>query len=596
MRSGIGKSQTVILVSCVQRVTITCKMKLLKITPRLILGILLSIIASLLNLYIPLLVRQFINLKRFIWSGISEKVLILGLVIIIFNLVISTTSDYLISSEGDRQVRRMRLLLQKKVFQLPQQYFDQQISGNLTSRIINDVNILRNFLTATIPTTVTGIITILGTVIIALFLDWKLTLLMLLVFPIDAAVTIPLGKISEKIANQTQSSLGALTGITSEGIKNIKTIKLNKAENDLVNKIVAEINNLFNLSLKSDRISAVIGPLQSMLSFCLILLIVLYGAIRVKTGDLSTGTLGAFMMYFFQVIGPINEVAMFYSDKKQMIGATQKIREIMSKTPEEGLSSSPKTINASYDFNWLQLQDVNFAYNSIPILENINLEAHSNEKIALVGATGAGKSTLVNIITRLYPINKGKINLNDKSYLDFSLEQWRGFFSVVLQENSILSGNVRTNLTLGLNRKVTDQELWDALAIVQLKDYVSQLPNGLDNSIGEEGAQLSGGQRQRLQIARAYLRDFKFLVLDEATSNLDSDTEKIIMTALDKLTQTKHCGIIMIAHRLSTIANSDRIYFLKNKTIVASGTHDELLEEVSDYRRYVHEQQLKEKR
>lgn len=426
MRSGIGKSQTVILVSCVQRVTITCKMKLLKITPRLILGILLSIIASLLNLYIPLLVRQFINLKRFIWSGISEKVLILGLVIIIFNLVISTTSDYLISSEGDRQVRRMRLLLQKKVFQLPQQYFDQQISGNLTSRIINDVNILRNFLTATIPTTVAGVITILGTVIIALFLDWKLTLLMLLVFPIDAAVTIPLGKISEKIANQTQSSLGALTGITSEGIKNIKTIKLNKAENDLVNKIVAEINNLFNLSLKSDRISAVIGPLQSMLSFCLILLIVLYGAIRVKTGDLSTGTLGAFMMYFFQVIGPINEVAMFYSDKKQMMGATQKIREIMSKTPEE-ISSSPKTINVPYDFNRLQLQNVDFAYDSIPILENINLEAHSNEKIALVGATGAGKSTLVNIITRLYPITKGKINLNDKFYLDFSLDQWRGF-------------------------------------------------------------------------------------------------------------------------------------------------------------------------
>ena len=455
-------------------------MKLLKITPRLIIGILLSIIASLLNLYIPLLVRQFINLKKFIWSGISEKVLILGLVIIIFNLVISTTSDYLISSEGDRQVCRMRLMLQKKVFQLPQQYFDQQISGNLTSRIINDVNILRNFLATTIPTTVTGIITILGTVIIALFLDWKLTLLMLLVFPIDAAVTIPLGKISEKIANQTQSSLGALTGITSEGIKNIKTIKLNKAENDLVNKIVAEINNLFKLSLKSDRISAVIGPLQSMLSFCLILLIVLYGAIRVKTGDLSTGTLGAFMMYFFQVIGPINEVAMFYSDKKQMIGATQKVREIINKTPEE-ISSPPKTINALYDFNQLQLRNVDFAYNSIPILENINLEAHSNEKIALVGATGAGKSTLVNIITRLYPINKGKISLNDKSYLDFSLEQWRGFFSVVLQENSILSGNIRTNLTLGLNRKVTDQELWDALAIVQLKEYVFQLSNPLGN-------------------------------------------------------------------------------------------------------------------
>lgn len=569
-------------------------MKLLKISPRLVWGIFLSVMASLLNLYIPLLVRQFINLKRFIWSGISKKVLILGLFTIVLNLVISTLSDYLISSEGDRQVRRMRLLLQQKVFRLPQKYFDQQISGNLTSRIINDVNVLRNFLTSTIPTTVTGVITILGTVIIALFLDWKLTILMILVFPVDAIVTIPLGKISEKIANQTQNSLGALTGITSEGIKNIKTVKVNKAENDLTSKITVEINKLFNLSLKSDRIFAMIGPLQSMLSFCLILVIILYGAIRVRNGELSTGTLGAFMMYFFQIISPINDVATFYSDKRQMMGATQKVREIINEEDERETNLIDQIIVHSKSL--LQLKRVSFAYGSTPILKNINLEVKSGEKIALVGATGAGKSTLVNVITRLYPINKGNISLNGKSYLDFSIQQWRGFFSVVLQENSLLSGSIRTNLTLGLNKKVTDNELWNALAVVQLKDYISQLPKGLDSLIGEEGSNFSGGQRQRLQIARAYLRDFKFLILDEATSNLDSDTEKIITTALDKLTQVKNCGIITIAHRLSTIANSDKIYFLKDKTIIANGTHGELFKRVSDYRRYVQEQQLRERR
>lgn len=568
-------------------------MKLLKITPRLLWGILLSIIASLLNLYLPLLVRHFINLKEFAWSSISKKVLLLGVVIIVSNLVISTLSDYLISSEGDRQVRQLRLRLQKQVLRLPQKYFDQQISGSLTSRIINDVNVLRSFLTETIPAVVTGSLTILGTMLITFSLDWKLTLLMLLVFPIDGLVTVPLGKISEVIADQTQSSLAALTGVTSESIKQIKTVKLNKAEEDVFAKNAREINKLYSLSLKGGRIAAVIGPLQSMLSFCLIMAVVLYGTLRVKSGSLSTGTLGAFMMYFFQIIGPINNVALFYSDRKQMLGATRKISEIINEAAEETGQEQRAIAPGS---SLLKLDQVSFAYQDLPVLEKVDLEARSGEKIALVGATGAGKTTLANVITRLYPVDAGQISLNGQASTDFSLEQWRGFFSVVLQESTIISGSIRDNLTLGLNRKVTDQELWDALALVRLEEYAKKLPKGLDSLLGESGKQLSGGQRQRLQIARACLRDFKFLILDEATSNLDADTEKVIMTALDQLKGTKNCGQITIAHRLATIANSDRIYFIKNKTVVASGSHEELLEKVPDYRRYVHEQQLKEKR
>lgn len=568
-------------------------MKLLRITPRLLGGILLSMIASLLNLGLPLLVRQFINLREFAWSGISKKVLLLGLAILIGNLLISTLSDYLISSEGDRQVRQLRLRLQKQVLRLPQKYFDQQISGNLTSRIINDVNVLRSFLTETIPATVTGSLTILGTMLITFSLDWKLTLLMLLVFPIDGLVTVPLGKISEVIADQSQSSLAALTGVTSESIKQIKTVKLNNAESDVLAKNTREINQLYSLSLKADRIAAVIGPLQSMLSFCLIMAVVLYGAVRVKTGTLSTGTLGAFMMYFFQIIGPINNVALFYSDRKQMLGATRKISEIINEAAEETAGKEQRAVARGSSL--LKLDQVSFAYQDLPVLEKVNLAARSGEKIALVGATGAGKSTLANVITRLYPLDAGRISLNGQASTDFSLRQWRGFFSVVLQENTIFSGSIRDNLTLGLKRKVKDQELWDALAMVRLEEYVRSLPKGLDSLLGESGARLSGGQRQRLQIARACLRDFKFLILDEATSSLDADTEKIIMTALDQLRRTKNCGQITIAHRLATIVNSDRIYFIKNKTVIASGSHDELMEQVPDYRRYVHEQQVREK-
>ena len=262
-----------------------------------------------------------------------------------------------------------------------------------------------------------------------------------------------------------------------------------------------------------------------------------------------------------------------------MLGATRKISEIINETAEE--TAGKEQLAVAPGSSLLRLDQVSFAYQDLPVLEKVDLEARSGEKIALVGATGAGKTTLANVITRLYPVAAGRISLNGQASTDFSLEQWRGFFSVVLQENTIISGSIRDNLTLGLNRKVTDQELWDVLALVRLEEYAKKLPKGLDSLLGESGKQLSGGQRQRMQIARACLRDFKFLLLDEATSNLDADTEKIIMTALDRLKRTKNCGQITIAHRLATIANSDRIYFIKNKTVVASGSHEELLEKSS---------------
>ena len=540
----------------------------------------------------PLVLRQFINLKSFNFSSIPKSLIIFGISLILLDMITSTLSTYLISSSGDIQVKNIRLTLQKKTLLLPQSYFDKELSGNLTSRLINDIGILRSFVTETIPSTITGIITILGTIIITFILDWKLTILMILVFPLDGLISIPLGKINEKIANQSQESLGNLTGNTSESLQNIKTIKLSNAEEYVYNKIQRAINSLFTLSLKTDKIIALTGPLQSMVSLLLILIVVLYGTLRVKNGALSTGTLAAFMIYFFQIIGPINEVAMFYTDAKQVKGATQKIQEIMSSPIEENISLPIREV--SNNTFKLVLKNVDFSYNTKKILEDINLSVCSKQKIALVGATGAGKSTIVNIITRLYPINSGKILLNNLSATDFGLKQWRSFFSVVSQENTILSGTIRDNLILGLATIPNDNQLWQALEIAELASTVNKLPQKLDSFVGEQGIALSGGQRQRLQIARAYLRNFKFLILDEATSSLDSDTEKKISDSLDKIIYEKNCGLITIAHRLSTIKNSDMIYFIKDGHIIKSGNHSELMRTVPDYARYVKEQEILE--
>lgn len=567
-------------------------MNLIHITKRLVLGIFFSILGSFLGLIMPLVLRQFINLKSFNFSSIPKSLIIFGISLILLDMITSTLSTYLISSSGDIQVKNIRLTLQKKTLLLPQSYFDKELSGNLTSRLINDIGILRSFVTETIPSTITGIITILGTIIITFILDWKLTILMILVFPLDGLISIPLGKINEKIANQSQESLGNLTGNTSESLQNIKTIKLSNAEEYVYNKIQRAINSLFTLSLKTDKIIALTGPLQSMVSLLLILIVVLYGTLRVKNGALSTGTLAAFMIYFFQIIGPINEVAMFYTDAKQVKGATQKIQEIMSSPIEENISL-PKREVSNNTFK-LVLKNIDFSYNKKKILEDINLSVCSKQKIALVGATGAGKSTIVNIITRLYPINSGKILLNNLSATDFGLKQWRSFFSVVSQENTILSGTIRDNLILGLATIPNDNQLWQALEIAELVSTVNKLPQKLDSFVGEQGIALSGGQRQRLQIARAYLRNFKFLILDEATSSLDSDTEKKISDSLDKIIYEKNCGLITIAHRLSTIKNSDMIYFIKDGHIIKSGNHSELMRTVPDYARYVKEQEILE--
>lgn len=501
----------------------------------------------------------------------------------------SASGNFLISREGERQIANIRETLQTHLIKLPVSFFDNQDSGQLSSRVINDSVLVKNFITGVVPNFIGSLITTVGTFVVLLFLDWKLTFLIFLIFPLDAMFTIPVGNFEEKLTKKTQKGLSDLTGIVTESLRSIRAVKLNEAEKNVLNKFKKKLNYLYKLSVKNEAVYAIMTPFQGLISFVLIVSILFYGGYRVKIGSLTVGTLTSFLIYFYQIIGPINAIADFYTSYKQTKGAISKIIKILDETTEKYSSSAHKQeLSKPY---FMRIRNLYFSYGKKDVLKNINMDFPPQQKIAIVGSSGAGKTTLINLITRLYDPISGSIDINGVDSRDMDLESWRSLFGVVSQENYIVSGSIYDNLVFGLKEIPSNKKINEALAIANLSEFVFNLKEGVDEIVGEQGIKLSGGQRQRIQIARAYLKNPSYLILDEATSNLDAVSEKKVSQALKRVMNGK--TIITIAHRLATIVDSDNIYFLDHKTIVGSGNHEQLLERLPKYRIFVKEQELK---
>lgn len=544
-----------------------------------------------LGIVVPLYIKEIIDLKNITKSILSHSFLIKFALILTGQTLLNAGGNFLISREGEKQIRNIRNLLQTHLIRLPISFFDNQDSGQLSSRVINDSVLVKNFITGVIPEFITSLITTIGTFAVLFFLDWKMAILIFLIFPLDALFTIPVGNFEERITTKTQKSLSDLTGIVTESLRNIRAVKLNEAEKSSLSKFGNNLKKLYRLSVKNEAVYAVLSPLQDLVSFVLIVSVLLYGGYRVQQSTLTIGTLTSFLIYFYQVVGPINSIADFYTNYKQTKGAVAKIIEILKEKPENYIANSNSSLPLSpYK---LDIKKLYFSYGNKKVLENINMNFPPQQKIAIVGSSGAGKTTLINLITRLYEPVSGGIILNEKDSNEISLEQWRSLFGVVSQENYIISGTIYDNLVFGLKKLPSNKEITEAIEVSNLTKFIASLKNGVNEKVGEQGVKLSGGQRQRIQIARAYLKDPYFLILDEATSNLDAESEKKVSQALKEVMKGK--TIIAIAHRLSTIVDSDNIYFLDNKTVVASGTHEELLNNVPKYRNFVREQVLKVK-
>ncbi len=552
----------------------------------LVFGLATSLVTTVVGLLVPLLTRELVD-------GFSVEALSAGLVAalaaaFIVQAVINGVSIYLLSMVGQRIVAGLRERMWLHLLRLRVGYFDQHASGQTVSRVVNDTGIVRNLITDHFPNFVTGIITIIGAVAILLVLDWKMTLIMMLAVPLTIAIMIPLGRKMAKISRSLQDETAVFTGDVQQTLGEIRLMKSSTAEQVEEQRGLSGVQKLYGLGMREAKVYALIGPLMYLVVMVVIVMIIGYGGIRVSEGSMSTGSLVAFLLYLFQIVVPLATFARFFTELQKARGATERIIDILELPLEE--QERGKEIDISG--KTLRLEDVSFAYeNGEPVLQGVSFEAHPGQKIAFAGPSGGGKTTIFGLIERFYEPTAGTITIGDVPIGEVAISSWRDQIGYVSQESAMMGGTIRANLTYGLPDadSYQDEELWRVSRMAYAEEFIASFPDGLDTQVGERGVKLSGGQRQRIAIARAFLRDPKLLMMDEATASLDSQSEGIVGQALGRLMEGR--TTLVIAHRLSTIVDADQIVFIEGGRVTGIGNHQELTGKHPLYREFA-EQQL----
>lgn len=548
-------------------------------------GLVGSILTMLVNLAIPLLTRELVD--GFSIEAISVTLIIIIFVVFILQAVIDGLSTYILAAVGQRIVARLREMMWFKLLRLPVSFFDKTPSGQSVSRVVNDTGIVKDLIANQFPQFITGIITIIGAVVILLIMDWKMTLLMLIAVPVTFLIMMPLGSRMAKISKGLQDETATFTGDIQQTLGEIRLMKSSTAEEVEEKQGKAGIDKLYRFGLKEAKVFALIGPLIYTVMMLVIVTIIGYGGIRVAEGTMSNGSLVAFLLYLFQIIFPITSFAMFFTELQKAKGATERIIDILDIEVEKGQEGLSKDISNET----LYIDNLSFSYDEgEPILENITFNANPGDMIAFAGPSGGGKTTLFGLLERYYVPTLGEIRVGETPIEELSLASWRNQIGYVSQESAMMAGTIRENLTYGLENAeaVTEESLWKVVEMAYADTFIRSFKEGLDTEVGERGVKLSGGQRQRINIARAFLRNPKVLMLDEATASLDSQSEHAVQQALSRLMEGR--TTFVIAHRLSTIVDANKIIFIEKGRITGLGTHQELIAEHELYRNFADQQ------
>ncbi|SPC39476.1 ABC transporter ATP-binding protein [Carnobacterium divergens] len=549
----------------------------------LVFGLILSTITTLAGLAVPLLTKNLID--GFSMASISVGLIALIIGAFIFQALISSIGSFMLGYVGEEIVAKLRKQVWNKLITLKVQYYENTKTGETVSRLINDTTTVKMLVADQFPSFITSIISMVGALIILTIMDWRMMLMIFISVPIVMLVLMPVGRMMHKIAKKLQKETADFTGITSQTLSEIRLVKASNGET--VEKEHGEdgIKKLFNIGVSEAKVQSVIGPIMILVMMSIFVGILTYGALRVADGSLSNGTLIAFLLYLVQIIAPAAQFAQFFSQLQKTKGSTERLSEILAMEAEDF------TVGEAVDVTGkeLKVEAVSFAYDEAhPILKNISFVAKPNTVVAFAGPSGGGKSTIFSLLERFYEPQAGEMSIGNHNLKEVSLYSWRSQIGYVAQESAILSGTIRDNLGYGINKAFSDEELWHVLELAYARQFVSEMPHGLDTEVGERGVKLSGGQRQRLAIARAFLRDPKILMLDEATASLDSQSEEMVQKALTNLMNGR--TTLIIAHRLSTIVHADKILFIEHGEVTGEGTHQELVETHELYHRYVKEQ------
>ncbi len=461
-----------------------------------------------------------------------------------------------------------------KINRTPLAYFDTHSTGDTISLVTNDVDTISQSLAQSLPQVITGITSVLGVSVMMLTINVRMTLVVFGSLPFTMAVVIGIAKMSQKYFKGQQASLGKLNGHIEESVGGIQLIQVYNNTNENIEKF-EEFNGEYKLSSrKATFFSSIIFPMTYMISNLTYAVLAMYGAILASQGVIAVGDILSFLQYSNSFSQPIGQMSQAMTQLQSMMAAAERIYAFLEVEEEEEHETK-----ASIDFDSIignvTFEGVNFGYTpEKTIINNFDAEIYSGKKIAIVGPTGAGKTTILKLLMRFYEINAGKISIDGNDIKDFSRNELRDLFGIVLQDTWLFSGTIMENLKLG-NESATDEEVYNACKLAHIHHYIMTLPDGYNSELNEESSNISQGQKQLLTIARAILSNPKILILDEATSSVDTRTEKLIQDAMYNLMGTRTSFVI--AHRLSTILDADYILVMNNGDVIEQGNHRELL-------------------
>lgn len=547
----------------------------------------LSILGSLSGLLVPLFTGKLVD--TFNAESLDLRMVWLFIGVFLVNAVLSGIGTYLLSKIGEKTIYSIREKLWKHLINLKMSFFDKNESGQLMSRITDDTNVINLFISEKAPSVLPSLLTLIGSIVMLFILDWQMTLMTFLILPIFIGIMVPLGRKMGKISKDTQTEISRFSGILGRVLTEMKLVKVTTSEEKELEKTKGTLLGIYDLGLKEAKIRAIISPLSGVIMTLTVAVILGFGGIRVSSGAITAGTLVAMIFYVVQLSAPILNFSMFLTDYKKAVGASERIYEIYQEEAEKRGDDHNQPITNHQDITF---DNVSFGYEDNLVIKDLSLSIRSGEVTAFVGPSGSGKSTLFSLIERLYPIDHGQILYGNQPIDDISLKYWRQKIGYVMQSNAMMSGTIRDNLTYGVYSEVDEETLEHYTKMARCYDFIMAFPQGFDTEIGERGTKLSGGQRQRIDIARSFIKNPDILLLDEATANLDSESEFYIQQALNELMKDR--TTIVIAHRLATIKKANQIVFLDKGEITGVGTHQELLASHDKYRHFVNTQSLTE--